>query len=92
MVSTQNLSQNGKYNRYMLVIAASKCARMITDEYVKQRENAEKMLANKETDRSLASMIKREYRDEKAVMCAIRLMNDGVFHIVDDSIDKSLTR
>lgn len=92
MISTEKLSQNGKYNRYTLVIAASKCARMITDEYVEQRETAEKMLANKETDRSLASMIKREYRDDKAVMSAIRLLDRGVFRIVDDSIDPTMTR
>ena len=28
----------GKFNRYELAIATAKCARMITDEYVKQRE------------------------------------------------------
>ena len=33
----------GKFNRYSLVIATAKCARMITDEYVVQREKAEKM-------------------------------------------------
>ena len=50
----------GQYNRYTLCIATAKCARIVTDEYVEQRELAEKMLANKETDKSLASMIKRE--------------------------------
>lgn len=32
----------GKMNRYMLVMATAKCARMVTDEYVAQREKAEK--------------------------------------------------
>ena len=36
----------GKHNRYTLVIATAKCARIVTDEYVKQREQAEKLLAN----------------------------------------------
>ena len=62
----------GQYNRYTLCIATAKCARIVTDEYVEQRELAEKMLANKETDKSLASMIKKEIRDEKAVKTAIK--------------------
>lgn len=78
-----DLSKNGKYNRYTLVVATAKCARRITDEYVKQRENAEKMIANKETDKSIASMIKKEYRDDKAVDTAISRINEGKFVIVD---------
>ena len=72
----------GKYNRYELVIATAKCARIVTNEYVKQREVAEKLIANKETDKSLISMIKREYRDEKAVKSAINRLHDGKFQIV----------
>jgi DNA-directed RNA polymerase subunit K/omega len=84
--SVEELSKN-KYNRYMLVIATAKCARKVTDEYVLQREQAEKMLANKETDKSLASMIKREYRDEKAVRSAIKRLQQGEYKIDDSSID-----
>ena len=80
--SVSDLSKNGKYNRYTLVIAASKCARILTDEYVKQREYAEKLIANKETDKSLISMIKREYRDEKAVKSAINRLHEGEFAIL----------
>lgn len=80
--SISDLSQNGKFNRYTLVIAASKCARILTDEYVKQREYAEKLIANKETDKSLISMIKREYRDEKAVKSAINRIHEGEFAIL----------
>lgn len=79
--SISDLSKNGKYNRYTLVIAASKCARVLTDEYVKQREYAEKLIANKATDKSLISMIKREYRDEKAVKSAIKRLHEGEFAI-----------
>jgi DNA-directed RNA polymerase subunit K/omega len=79
--SVNDLSKDGKYNRYTLVIAASKCARILTDEYVKQREYAEKLIANKETDKSLISMIKREYRDEKAVKSAINKLYEGEFII-----------
>ena len=89
--SIEELTQNGKYNRYELCIAASKCARMVTEEYVEQREYAEKLLANKETDKSLASLIKREYRDEKAVKTAINRIYQGAYHIVDSSIDHNCT-
>lgn len=80
----------GKFNRYTLSIATAKCARMITDEYVKQREIAERRIANKETDKSLASMISREYRDEKAVKVAVNKLYNKDFVIVgltDDGIE-----
>ncbi len=76
-----------KYNRYMLVIATAKCARMVTDEYCEQRAIAEKLLENKQTDKSLASMIKREIRDEKAVKTAINRLHKGSYRIVDESLD-----
>lgn len=69
----------GKFNRYTLCIATAKCARMITDEYVKQREIAEHRIANKETDKNLAAMISRDYRDEKAVKVAINKMYNKDF-------------
>lgn len=62
----------GKFNRYELALATAKCARLITDEYVKQRELAEKSLTgNKDTDKPLVTMIDKEYSDEKAVKNAI---------------------
>ncbi len=85
--SVDELTQNNKYNRYTLVIAVAKCARMVTDEYVDQRENAERMLANKETDKSLASLIKKDFRDEKAVRIGINRLYQGDYRIVDSSID-----
>ncbi len=72
---------NGKFNRYALCIATAKCARMVTEEYVTQREAAEKMLANKETDKSIASMIRKDIRDEKAVKNAIRRLYSGDFRV-----------
>lgn len=80
----------GKYNRYTLVIATAKCARMVTDEYIKQREVAEKLIANKETDKSLVSMIKKEYRDEKAVKTAINKIYNRDYHILDSSISSQI--
>jgi DNA-directed RNA polymerase subunit K/omega len=83
----------GKYNRYTLVQATAKGARMITDEYMAQRENAEHMIANKETDKPIISLINREFCDEKAVRSSINRLNSGEFVIknapsLDGTIDK----
>ncbi|MGN1096078.1 MAG: DNA-directed RNA polymerase subunit omega [Eubacteriales bacterium] len=72
----------GKINRYELVIAISKVARVITDEYCEQRERAELMIRNNETDKSLASLIKGNIRDKKAVENAVQAIADGEFEIV----------
>ena len=81
------LTNNGQINRYTLVVATAKCARIITDEYVMQRELAEKVALSKESDKknTIASMIKREYRDEKAVKNAITGLYSGEFRIVDEN-------
>ena len=73
----------GEFNRYTLVLATAKCARIVTDEYVQQRERAEKLLANKETDKSLASMIDKDVRDCKAVTNAVKRLDSGEFVIVN---------
>ena len=77
-----------RFNRYTLVIATAKCARMVTDEYVRQREIAEKLISAKETDKSIANMINKEYRDEKAVKVAINHLHSQDFAIVgyDDEL------
>lgn len=89
--SIEELTQGNKYNRYILVVATAKCARIVTDEYVEQREMAEKLLANKETDKTLSQMIKRDIRDEKAVKNAIKRLYQGEFKIVDETIDTTKT-
>ena len=71
-----------RINRYELVIAIAKSARLVTDEYVAQRERADRMIANRETDKPLAALIAREYRDEKAVKTAINRFHNGVYRIV----------
>lgn len=72
-----------EFNRYELALATAKCARMITDEYVRQREAAEKAATgNKETDKNLIKMINKEYRDEKAVKNAITRINSQQYKIV----------
>jgi hypothetical protein len=44
------------------------------------------MLANKETDKSLSALIKKDYRDEKAVRIGINRLYNGEYVIDDSSI------
>ena len=72
-----------EFNRYELALATAKCARMITDEYVKQREAAERAsTGNKEADRNLMNAINKAYRDEKAVKNAIKKIHGGEYVLV----------
>ncbi len=71
----------GKFNRYELVVGVAKSARIVTDEYVVQRTNADRMVANRETDKPLASLIDSEYRDKKAVKIAIERLADGRYEM-----------
>lgn len=76
----------GEYNRYSLCIATAKCARMVTDEYVEQRHKAEELIAKKETNKSLSSLINKDIRDEKAVKNAIRFLAKGDVRIVSETL------
>ena len=74
----------GNYNRYQLAIATAKCARLITDEYVKQRTAAESALTgSKESGSSIASLIDPALANEKAVKNAITSIHNGTYTIVD---------
>lgn len=90
--SVDKLTQNNKYNRYTLVIAVAKCARMATDEYVKQRENAERMIAAKETDKSLSALINKDFRDERAVRLGVNGLYNGEYRIDDTTLDLTCSR
>lgn len=80
---TINDLTKGDFNRYELSLATARCARIVTEEYVKQREEAEKaQTGNKETDRPINTMINKELRDEKAVRTAIKRIHDGDYVIV----------
>lgn len=73
-----------QFNRYQLAIATAKCARIVTDEYVKQRETAEKAVAGgKESDKAIINMIDKELKDEKAVKIAINRIHKGEYKIVE---------
>lgn len=72
----------GQYNRYELALATAKCARLITNEYVRQHEAAERaQTGNKETDRPINTLIEKELRDEKAVKVAISKIYSGEYEI-----------
>ncbi len=76
-----------EYNRYELTLATAKCARMLTDEYVKQREEAEKsMTGNKESDRNLMNSIDKDLKDEKAIKNAITRFHDGRYEIYREEV------
>ena len=79
----KELTKDGDYNRYEIALATAKCARMITNEYTRQRVEAERqMTGNKETDKPLNTMIDKEVRDEKAVKLAIGRIHKGEYTIV----------
>ena len=79
----KDLTREGEYNRYEIALATAKCARMITNEYTRQRVEAERqMTGNKETDKPLNTMIDKEVRDEKAVKLAIGRIHKGDYTIV----------
>ncbi len=75
----------GKYNRYELSIATAKGARLITDEYVRQRAAAESAVGgNKENDKPVANMIDKKLKDEKAVKLSIDKLDSGEYIIVEE--------
>ena len=74
----------GKYNRYELALATARCARIITDEYVEQRDNAERPSANGKE----SGGVDRELRDEKAVKVAIGRLYNGAYEIDEHAGEK----
>jgi DNA-directed RNA polymerase subunit K/omega len=86
--SIEELTNNG-LNRYEVVVATAKCARILTDEYCEKRAIAEKLIANKETDKSLAALLKDELSDERAVTSAVRRIYNGEFEITKETVSES---
>lgn len=74
---------NQEFNRYELALATAKCARMITDEYVRQKEAAERAMGNsKDADRSVINKLNKEYREEKALKNALTMIKAGDYKLV----------
>ena len=72
----------GEFNRYELVVGVAKCARLVTDEYVEMKAQAQKMIDNHETDKTLSALIAPEYKDQKAVKIAITRLAEGKYRMV----------
>ena len=77
---TINKLTKGKFNRYQLAVATAKCARLITDEYVRERHIAEKAaLGVKDADKTADNIVNPDYRDRKAVKIAIDKIESGEY-------------
>lgn len=75
---------NGDYNRYELALATAKCARIITDEYVRQHEAVEKAAAaGKDSDRPAPPPVDTELKDRKAVSIAVSRIYSGEY-VIDE--------
>ena len=71
----------GKINRYELAIATAKCARAITDEYLRQKEIAAKA-AEAGKDAEFGVTVDSILADVKAVRVAIDRIHEGQYRIV----------
>ena len=78
-----------KYNRYELVIATAKAARIITDDLNEKKEEMEKAAGIKEANpNEKMAQIQKEFKDvpeEKPVKSAIQKIFGGEFIIVADN-------
>ncbi|MBR7033689.1 MAG: hypothetical protein IKI03_08685 [Clostridia bacterium] len=72
-------------NRYELVIATAKCARMITDDFILQKE-LEERVEGRELDKPIPVLVSDEFKDEKPVQSAVDLLTNGEFRIVEGSL------
>ncbi len=76
-----------KINRYELALATAKCARMVTEEYVKMHEGSGAASGGRDSEsHSSAQLTPREIqlRDEKAVSIAISRIYNGECVIVEN--------
>lgn len=89
--SLANLMEKENVNRYTLVVATAKCAREITDDYIRQREYLEKN-GGKDADKNAASVVKTRYRDEKAVKNAIDELYNDEYRIVQSTLPEGMGR
>ena len=71
----------GKINRYELAIATAKCARALNDDYVAQKELAEKA-ANAGKDVDFVVTIDQTLADVKHVRVAIDRIYSGEYQII----------
>ena len=84
---TMNDLTKGKYNRYELAIATAKGARKITNEYVRQRAEAEAAAgAAKDGEKpAVTVVVDKKLKDEKAVKLSIDRIAEGEFVICEET-------
>lgn len=87
--SLSKLLEKENINRYTLVVATAKCAREITDDYIRQREYAEKN-SSKDSDKNAVSVVNVKYRDEKAVKNAIDELYSDEYRIVQSTLPEGM--
>ena len=79
--SVEEIAKNRDLNRYEVVVAVAKGARLATEEYIEVREAAERSISNHETDKSLQALLGPEYKDQKPVKVAISRLISGDYAI-----------
>ena len=79
--SVEEIAKNRDLNRYEVVVAVAKGARLATEEYIEVREAAERSISNHETDKSLQALLGPEYKDQKPVNVAISRLISGDYAI-----------
>ena len=75
-------------NRYELVIATAKCARMITDDFIPQKE-LEERVEGRDLDKPIPVLVSDEFKDEKPVQSAVDLLTGGEFRIVEETLPEN---
>ena len=75
-------------NRYELVIATAKCARMITDDFILQKE-LEERVEGRDLDKQIPVLVSDEFKDEKPVQSAVDLLTGGEFRIVEETLPEN---
>ncbi|MBR3416535.1 MAG: hypothetical protein IKO92_02130 [Clostridia bacterium] len=75
-------------NRYELVIATAKCARMITDDFILQKE-LEERVEGRDLDKPIPVLVSDEFKDEKPVQSAVDLLTGGEFRIVEETLPEN---
>lgn len=73
----------GEFDRYSVTVAVAKAACLVKDEYSKQKEDAEKIIGNKGSDKSIYALISEELRDDKPIATALERIQNGTYEIVE---------
>jgi hypothetical protein len=75
-------------DRYAITIATAKCARIVTEEYSRARNDIEGRISRKETDKPIAQLMKKDICEEKAICVAIKRLQAGQFVAYDAEGDR----